>query len=67
MLLRRLESAFEVVFAEVVVDRSGFESAVEDPVDKELLRLGRGVVAAIICIAAETLPAGLAVDWSVRM
>ena len=90
-MLRRLEAAFEVVIAGVVVDisgfeseaelaigvelvlvaaavgRSGFESEVEDPVDRELLRPGRGVAAAIICIAVETLSAGLDADSSVYM
>ena len=90
-MLRTLETAFEVVFVGVAVDRSGFESEaepasefelvlleaavgrsgseseVEGLVDRELPRLGRGVVAAIICIAVETLSAGLAVDSSVYM
>jgi len=87
-LHRRLESAFEVVFAGVVVvDRSGFESEAQPETEFELVlvaaavgrsgfesefevpvdRLGRGVAAAITCIAVETLPADLAVDSSVYM
>jgi len=57
---------FELVLVAAVVGRSGFESGVDGPVDRQLLRLGRrGVVAAIICIVVETLFAGLAVDSSV--
>jgi hypothetical protein len=59
------ESEVELVLAAAAVGRSGFESEVEGPVDRELLRPGRRVVAATICIAVGTLSDGLAVDSSV--
>ena len=55
---------FELVLVAPAVGRSGFESAFEVHVDRQLLRLGRGVAAAIICIAVETLPADPAVYMS---
>jgi hypothetical protein len=42
-LLRRLEAAFEVVFAGVAVDRSGFESEVEPATEVELVLVAAAV------------------------
>ena len=42
-MLRRLESAFEVVFAGVVVDRSGFESEAEPATEVELVLVAAAV------------------------
>lgn len=42
-MLRRLETAFEVVFAGVVVDRSGFESEAELATEVELVLVAAAV------------------------
>ena len=57
----------EFVLVEAAVDRSRFESEADGPVDRELLRLGRGVVAVTIGIVVGKPSAGLAVDSPVYM